>query len=66
MRKKLEWFATCVWLQIATAELVGTEAAAAFVSAYVEYRQLPQPYVMPGAVQHPTETLELRSGTCLD
>jgi Transglutaminase-like superfamily len=53
-------------LQIATAELVGAEAAAAFVSAYVDYRPLVQPYVMPDAVQHPAETLKLRSGTCLD
>lgn len=49
-----------------TASLADADAAAAVVSAYVDHRTLPQPYLMPGSVQSPEETLSFRSGNSLE
>ena len=57
---------SAICLQVAIAELACTEAAAAFVSGYVDYQPLPQPYMMPDSVQRPELTLQRRSGNSLD
>lgn len=48
------------------ARLADADAVAAFVSSYVDYRPLPQPYMLPDSVQPPEQTLELRVGNTLE
>lgn len=41
-------------------------ALAAFVSSYIDYRPLAQPYMLPDRVQCAAATLALRQGSCID
>jgi len=48
------------------AGLADVAALAAFVSSYIDYRPLAQPYMLPDHVQCAVATLALRQGSCID
>lgn len=52
--------------QVPVVSLADTAALAGFVSSYIEYQPLPQPYLMPSGVQLPAETLRTRRGNALE